>query len=85
MQQRLPREVLAAAVADLEDEPLGIGKRGAEIDRQRELEPRQVLAIGLALRAMKPLAGAAAEERARFAAGIERMGFWQPRPPSPPP
>jgi hypothetical protein len=81
--------VLAAAVADFEDEALGCGKEGARIERalgERDFEAGQDIAIERILPAMKPLAGAAAKEGPWLAGKIQRVvGLWQTRPPSPRP
>jgi hypothetical protein len=81
--------VLAAPVADFQNDAVGGGEEGARIERavgQRDLEAGQDIAIERILPAMQPLAGAAAEEGPRLAGKIQRVvGLWQTRPPSPQP
>jgi hypothetical protein len=81
--------VLAAAVADFEDEAIGRRKERTRIERavgESDLEAGQDIAIERILPTMEPLAGAAAKEGSRLAGKVQRVvGFWQARPPSPRP
>jgi hypothetical protein len=72
----LAGEMFAAAVADLDDAARRLGEQRIEIERgiaELDLQRGQDVAVERVLPAVQALAGAAAEEGARLAGGIQRV------------
>jgi hypothetical protein len=88
VRQRLPHQVLAAAIADLDGEAGQAGKERGRVEGARaetDFERGQLVVKQPVLPLVQPLARAPSEEGARLAGCGERRGLGDATPPLPPP